>query len=322
MSNQLPPPSYLALQQAADWYSQLMDTEPPADDIHHQWSNWLNASEENRRAWHYVQTVIQRFEPLQGAPHQPAANILLQPSSRRRVLKLAGLSVSGALLSWLTYRHSPLRETLLAATADYHSATGEIKHLTLSDGTQVWLNTASSINVHYDEQHRHIILLSGDVLINTAPNTRPFFVSSPQGQMQALGTRFSVEQRSEITLLTVYAGTVKITALRASKPRLVSAGKQFGFNLNGEGIVTTNSQSDILWTRGMLQADNMPLGEVIAQLSRYRRGYLSCAPEITNLRVVGAFPLSDTDKALAMLEQTFPIQIHRRFSWWVTVEKR
>jgi transmembrane sensor len=32
--------------------------------------------------------------------------------------------------------------------------------------------------------------------------------------------------------------------------------------------------------------------------------------------------LTDTDKSLAMLARVFPVRIHRRFSWWVTVEKR
>jgi transmembrane sensor len=58
------------------------------------------------------------------------------------------------------------------------------------------------------------------------------------------------------------------------------------------------------------------------RLARYRRGYLACDPDVADLRVMGAFPLTDTDKSLAMLARVFPVRIHRRFSWWVTVEKR
>lgn len=62
-----------------------------------------------------------------------------------------------------------------------------------------------------------------------------------------------------------------------------------------------------------MQANNTPLGEIIKQLARYRHGYLACDPNVADLRVMGAFPLADTDKSLAMLAQIFPVRIHRRF---------
>ncbi|MEC5319437.1 FecR domain-containing protein [Brenneria populi subsp. brevivirga] len=317
-------PSFTALQQASQWYARLRDLEPNHEH-HRRWLSWMEESEEHRRAWEYVQKVGQRFQPLRGDTGQPAVNALLrQPAeiNRRAALKLTALVGVGSLLSWTTYRYTPLRATLLAMAADYRSATGEIKHFGLQDGTRIWLNTASAIDVRYDEQRRQIALLSGDVLIETAQDTRPFFVSSAQGQMQALGTRFAVEQRDETTRLSVYQGAVAVAAHQGAAPRRVDAGQQLNFDLLGQGLLLPNRPADANWSQGLLQADNMPLSEVIEQLARYRHGYLACQPDIAALRVMGTFPLADTDKALAMLAQTFPIRIKRRFSWWVTVEKR
>ncbi|MCL2891727.1 FecR domain-containing protein [Brenneria tiliae] len=317
-------PGFSALQQAAQWYAQLLDL-PADDEQHRHWLRWVEESEENRLAWEYVRTVSQRFQPLRGDSRQPAVSALLhQPTdvNRRAALKLMAFLGVGSLLSWATYRYTPLRGSLLALTADHHSATGEIKRLRLQDGTQVWLNTASAIDVRYDNQRRQIALLAGDVLIDTAPDIRPLFVSSAQGQMQALGTRFSVEQREETTHLTVYQGAVEVIARHAQTPRRVDAGQQLDFDLRGQGALLPSQQTDAGWSKGLLQADNMPLGEVIARLARYRHGYLACQPDIAALRVMGTFPLTDTDKALAMLEQTFPIRVQRRFPWWVTVERK
>ncbi|QTF09955.1 DUF4880 domain-containing protein [Brenneria izadpanahii] len=317
-------PSFVALQQASHWYARLLDLEPDHEHYHH-WRRWIAENEENRRAWDYVQKVSQRFQPLRGDSRQPAVNALLHPPgevNRRGALKLMALLGAGSLLSWATYRYTPVREKALVMTADHHSATGEIKHLRLQDDTQIWLNTASAIDVHYGNQQRRIALLSGDVLIETAHDPRPFFVSSAQGRMQALGTRFSVEQRQETTRLTVYEGAVEVTARHAQTPRRVNAGQMLDFDLQGQGPLSSHRQTDASWSKGLLQADNMSLGEVITQLARYRHGYLTCQPDIAALRVMGTFPLADTDKALTMLAQTFPVQINRRFSWWVTVEKK
>ncbi|MBK0035489.1 FecR domain-containing protein [Erwinia sp. S43] len=312
-------PDYQALQQAAEWYAQLLEAGPQTE-IHLRWSVWLNASEENRHAWHYVQAVSQRFQPLNGEIASAAADTLLSPSrimGRRRALKLTAFFASGTLLSWLTYRHTPL----LAFTADYHSAVGEIKQLTLQDGTRLWLNTSSAVDVRYDEQRRQIVLLSGDLLIETARDWRPLFVSSAQGQMQALGTRFSVEQHDSSTHLAVYNGSVEVSATNGFILRRVNAGQQLDFDRFGKGVLSPSANVDASWSEGVLQANNTPLGEIIKQLARYRYGYLACDPDIADLQVMGAFPLTDTDKSLAMLAQIFPVRIHRRFSWWVTVEK-
>ncbi|UFT95144.1 FecR domain-containing protein [Pectobacterium carotovorum] len=317
-------PSFIALQQASQWYAQLCDREPD-DEHYHHWQRWMDESEEHRHAWEYVQTVSQRFQPLRGDGQQPALNTLLHqpaPMTRRRALKLAALLSTGSLLSWLTYRHTPLKDSLLAMTADHHSAVGEIKPLTLPDNTRLWLNTASAIDIRYSDQRREIALLTGDILIETAADARPFFVTTAQGRLQALGTRFSVAQEPDATTLTVYQHAVEVSAKYASAARRVNAGYHLRFNADGQGDILPNQQNDADWSHGVLQADNMPLGEVVEKLSRYRHGYLACQPAIADLRVMGTFPLTDTDMALNMLAQAFPVRIQRRFPWWVTVEPR
>ena len=72
----------------------------------------------------------------------------------------------------------------------------------------------------------------------------------------------------------------------------------------------------------MLLADDMRLGDFVVELSRYRRGYLGCAPQVADLRLVGAFPLADTGRVLRALAETLPVRIHRPLPWWVSIEPR
>jgi transmembrane sensor len=73
------------------------------------------------------------------------------------------------------------------------------------------------------------------------------------------------------------------------------------------------------WTRGMLVVDNAPLEDVIAELGRYRQGYLGVASDVADLRITGSFPLNDIDLALNALTPTLPVAIEQRTPWWVTV---
>ncbi|KAG1069902.1 hypothetical protein G6F40_017608 [Rhizopus arrhizus] len=63
----------------------------------------------------------------------------------------------------------------------------------------------------------------------------------------------------------------------------------------------------------------MRLGDFIAELSRYRRGYLGCAPEVADLRIVGAYAVGDTDRVLAALAATLPVRVRATMPWWVVV---
>lgn len=73
------------------------------------------------------------------------------------------------------------------------------------------------------------------------------------------------------------------------------------------------------WARGQLVAADMPLGEFLDELARYRPGVLRCAPEVASLRLSGVYPLHDTDRVLAALPSVLPVQVRVR-PWWVTVE--
>ncbi|KAA8998065.1 FecR family protein [Affinibrenneria salicis] len=320
-------PGFAALQQAANWYARLTDAVPD-DEQYQLWQQWLAESDEHRHAWHYVENVSQRFRPLrENVQPRPVAEVLLRPQAaaepgRRRALKLAALLTTGTLLAWATWRHTPAGDQLLALSADYQSKTGEVKALTLSDGTHVWLNTASALNADYSAGQRRLRLLLGEALIETAADPlRTFFIDSPQGQMQALGTRFSVRLLPALTRLVVYEGAVEVTPA-AGDPLRVPAGSQLFFGRDGAQSPTPSFSQDADWRQGMLRADNLRLDDFIHELARYRRGHLACDPAVADLRVMGTWPLHDTDRALAMLEQALPVSINRRFSWWVTVEQK
>lgn len=100
----------------------------------------------------------------------------------------------------------------------------------------------------------------------------------------------------------------------------LSAGEQGRFTGTRTSPATPLPDSAGAWSEGMLVADDMPLEDFIAELARHRPGLLRCTPEAGRLRVSGAYPLADTDRVLAALTHTLPVQVRSRTGWWVTVE--
>jgi transmembrane sensor len=80
------------------------------------------------------------------------------------------------------------------STRVYSTDVGEQRTLTLADGTQVFLNTSSSIAVRYDKRYRSIELEEGEALFDVAKGDpkRPFIVTADNRHITALGTAFLV----------------------------------------------------------------------------------------------------------------------------------
>lgn len=72
---------------------------------------------------------------------------------------------------------------------------------------------------------------------------------------------------------------------------------------------------------GLIVTRDMRLADLVSEVERYRQGYLGCAADIGDLRLSGVFRLDDTDKLLAIVAQTLPVQVRYRTRWRVSLER-
>ncbi|WP_460114465.1 FecR domain-containing protein [Pseudomonas sp. H3_G03] len=306
--------SHASLEQAAQWYVRLQDHGSALEQL--RWQAWVAQNPEHLAAWQYVQRVSQRFAPLQEQA-QGASRALR--SSRRQTLKTLLVLCGGSALAWGSWRNTALPRLVGGWSADYATTSGETRDTLLADGSHVWLNALSALDVRFDAAQRLLLLRFGEVLIDTAKDARrPFLVDTEHGRMQALGTRFSVLQGDDHTQLNVFEGRVQITT-QDRHVRIIEAGQQASFTRDGFKPTATASQAREAWSRGVLLAANLPLGQLITELNRYRPGHLGCDPAVAQLPVMGSFPLKDSDHALHLLQAALPIRVDRPLPWWVSV---
>ncbi|WP_406625346.1 FecR domain-containing protein [Acidovorax sp. SDU_ACID1] len=322
-------PSHEAMKQAAAWFS-LLQSGSATDADKACWRDWLAANEESRTAWALVEHVSHRFQPLQGDASSRLAADTLQTvgarlSRRRVILSVAAMAGTGAMLGWTMWGQPGVMGTLLAWGADYRTATGKRREVRLADGTQLWIGSATALDQDYRAGLRRLHLRSGEILVQTAIDTtgRPFVVDTAHGRMRALGTRFNVRLGEDgRTQLAVYEGAVQVALAAGTESGTVSAGQQVSFTAENLDALAAADPAREAWSRGVLLAQDIPLGEVIAELARYRRGHMAVAPEVAQLAVLGSYPLDDVDRTLAMLQRTLPIQVRRPLPWWTTIEAR
>ncbi|MEN4921669.1 FecR domain-containing protein [Achromobacter spanius] len=309
------------IRQAADWWARLReDASPAARD---RFERWRREEPAHELAWQRLGALTRDVAAgvAQAGPAVASRTLLQAPliQSRRAAIRLMAAAVGVGLGAWAVGERDMIRRL----SADLRTGTGERRSLTLPDGTQVALNAGSAVDLRYTASLRELVLLQGEILVTTArdPMGRPFAVRTRGGVLTPVGTRFLVRDLEAGRMrVAVLEGAVDVRGLaQDAVPRRVQAGEQAEFTLGG-GFVAAPLQAGVsAWLEGMLIADEMPLSDFLDELGRYRPGVLNCTGAAAGLRVVGAFPLADTDKVLAMLQEILPVRVRRYTRYWVTV---
>lgn len=318
-----------AISSAAKWYARLCADDVSAADVAAH-ARWLAADPEHARVW----TQVERLRGTLGAaPARLAVDTLTRADrhfAHRRAALRSGLGavalLGGGWLAWRTMpADGPWAQMLAAYMADYRMGAGERRELRLADGTQLWLDSASAVDVAIDARGRHITVHAGEILIDTehaAPGLPPLRVTTVHGVVRPLGTRFTVNRQDTATRVAVLRHAVVLEPAAGGAPLTLNAGEQGVLETTGARRDGDIKGEPDAWTRGLLIVDNWRLGELVAHLDRYRPGRLSCDDSVAALRVSGAFPIDDTDLALAAVERALPVRISRFTRYYTRVVPR
>ncbi|EKV31879.1 hypothetical protein C882_3631 [Caenispirillum salinarum AK4] len=195
--------------------------------------------------------------------------------------------------------------------ADYQTAVGEVRSVSLPDGSTVHLNTDSAIAVRYDPGHRHVALLRGEAVFAVAPASgapRPFTVEAGETRARALGTRFLVRAYEEDTVeVAVLEHRVEVTAEgggQGASAVVVDAGQAVR---HGEGtgigpVRRIDGARAAEWRHGRLVFDQLSLARAVAELNRYRpERIVVLDAALAERRVSGVFRLNGLDDAVDVI---------------------
>jgi transmembrane sensor len=305
-----------AISVAARWYARL-HSGVATDGDRREWHAWLNADPAHRQAWQRMTAVGEQMASVPGALASPA--LRGADRSRRQVLRSVVMLASAGSLGWLGWRS----ETTQNLFADLRTAVGERREFRLADGSSLLLNTDTSVNLRFDGRQRVLELLRGEILVTTAVDRsqRPFKVVTAHGEVLALGTRFIVQSQNQGAEVAVLEKAVEVSAHGTDRKVRLEAGQRLNFNALELGPVGRTDASTGAWQQSSIIAIDRPLAELLADLSRYRTGVLRCDPRIADLKVSGAFPIDNTDRALAALESGFSLRVSRYSRYWVTISR-
>jgi ferric-dicitrate binding protein FerR (iron transport regulator) len=148
--------------------------------------------------------------------------------------------------------------------------------LTLSDGSKVWLNAASSIEFPAAfTGNERTVKITGEVYFEVAKNaSMPFKVKiADKGEVEVLGTHFNINAYSDEATIktTLLEGSVKVTGLRQNNSTTIIPGEQAQISAKNKINVNKieNVEDVIAWKNGTFNFDNADLETSLRQIARW-----------------------------------------------------
>ena len=244
-------------------------------------------------------------------------------SNKRAVVRrlLAGSAVAAAITAislgaWyfkINDRSAKRVSKTLAAS------NGTINHLTLPDGSKVWLNAGSTLTYEegFGKNKTREVTLSGEGFFEVRHDgLHPFVIHTPQVDIRDIGTRFNVKAypTDKTTEATLLEGAIEVTLKNGggstvlSKPNeKVIVNNEAALSITKVAVPGTDTlMAETAWMKDMLVFRNETFGELAEKMERWYDVTITFDNRsIKQHRFTGIFSNETIEQALSELKQIY-----------------
>jgi transmembrane sensor len=295
--------------EAAAWIAKLHGPERSAE-LEEDFRAWLNADSEHARAFEHITEIwdavgnvnvgglprLASDDPFDSRSLPDARKLTLSNAKVARAARSAWLAFAATLL----IAAAGIASWLYMTRGLYTTDIGEQRIVSLDDGSRLYLNSDTRLDVELGEHTRRIQLQRGEAYFEVAKDpARPFIVRAGNRTVTALGTSFVVRYDSERTAVTLVEGKVTVALTtesaapehdptrQSAKPTrsagsrenpvvTLTPGERITFEPSGTaGIDVPRPESTAAWRRGEVVLDETPLEAAVEEMNRYQRQRLT-----------------------------------------------
>jgi transmembrane sensor len=227
----------------------------------------------------------------------------------RRAFLTGTVAASAAVAAYAAiYPPLNLWPSIVELNADYRTATGEQRRITLANDIAVEMNTQTSIGLRpFADDADRIELIAGEGMVKT--KSRALEITAGGGRARGVNAVFNVRRDSDKVSVTCLEGEVSVACQTSS----VTLASQHQVSYSGAGLASI-SQADSAavtsWREGFLVFHDAPLNDVIAEINRYRRGRIVIVGEALGQRPVnGRFYLARLDEVVEKFQNAFGARV-------------
>lgn len=232
-------------------------------------------------------------------------------------MRYAAVLVIGVCLAlWYNYagqrsasaetQAEPLAQTLTVPA-------GQRAHITLPDGSRVWVNAGSKITYASAFGSERRVSLEGEAFFEVAKDSvRPFIVKAGKMNVKALGTKFNVyNYASEPLVVSLVEGKVKVYRDQVLRKSVVLNPGERAVDVDGQLLKESIGDDVLTWCNGIYSFSDQPLSNILRKLELYYDvNIVVNNQELLNKHFTGKFRQDDgVMEVLRVLQKIHPFQI-------------
>lgn len=314
--------------QASAWLIAITDTRLPPHQ-QREFDAWCSADPRNAATYAEMRATWDDIPALTGlAQLVPVAKVApaheRHPAGARRWRPLAIGALSALAAAAIAVVAVP--PELYRPAPRYATALGEIRTLTLPDGSTVVLGAKSAIALAFTPTERRVVLTGGEAYFDVIHNpARPFAVEAGDSIVRDVGTQFNVNVAQGSVRVSVVEGRVAVarSGARAAPQQQLRAGQRVELLAaipdasTSAGTATAPitilpSSSPVAWRDGRLIYDNVRLADLAADVNRYYApGVTLATPTVGEVRVTASFRTGEIAAFMTALSATLPVRAER-----------
>ncbi|MGY1488468.1 FecR family protein [Methylobacillus pratensis] len=291
-----------------------IEPEETAQRLQHQLEVWRGKSSEHEAAYQEATSQLHSLSSIAPQLQEQFG----KPSGRRKTRQsLLGWGVialcSAAMLkAGIWYWHQPIYE------ADYHTGIAEVKEITLPDGSQLALNAKTGLHVTLYRQKRIVTMNTGEARFEVTHNAkRPFHVETRLGDVEVVGTIFTVSDWGNSIAVSVEQGHVRFhqpqDALAQDHTQTYDLTANDHLLIKHDGLTSLSkvqAADASAWRTGWLVFNDASLEDALPAINAFRHQPFTLANEKTaNLRLTGRFRARDQQSLSRALPAILPVTL-------------
>ena len=228
----------------------------------------------------------------------------------RNLLKVAAVLIIGLILTTLMVYHKSEPDLYAGVTETVTTPYGARTSFKLPDGSEVWLNSGTTISFPRQYGAVRNVELLGEAYFKVVKDGKPFVVKTSSGNVEVMGTSFDVKAyANENFETTLVEGSVKVSdqsnqvaTLKPGQQSTITPANIFTLKVVNTDLITS-------WREGKLIFVKEPFANVAEELERWYNVKIELKGDrLKKLGYTGTIEMETFGEVLELINTTTPIK--------------
>jgi transmembrane sensor len=300
-------------ERAAQWAIARREQETWTESNQVELDDWLAQSPVHMVSYLRIQSAWDRADRL-AAMHTPSNRTGID-RAKPLIWRISTMAIALAIVGFV------ITSVVLPKSGEkaFSTPVGGRATVMLADGSQIELNTSTSIRVSDDAADRAVWLDRGEAYFSVKHNpSRPLVVLVGGHRIVDVGTKFLVREDGTQVRVSLIEGSVNFqsTSQRSKsdtplKPGDVAVATASSLSVTREPVAKL--ADELGWRTGLVIFKHARLSDAVADINRYgQKRVIIADPAVGDLKISGAFPVRDTDLFARVARTALGVRVEDR----------